>query len=155
MSTENKSDQKDYYHQTDPQYKLRWSKELREKVAASAKAYNRSMNADIVARLEKSFETESDLSPLNMPPEELKKKLELARTKLQSQKEPTQELNLIISSDNEDDEKMVISKKFYNELMEIKSALRNLSLAVLDLEKHKYNIDDAVDEWLKENKKAP
>lgn len=47
---------KDYYHQTDPQYKLRWPKELREKVAQSAKEHNRSMNADIVARLEQSFE---------------------------------------------------------------------------------------------------
>ena len=51
----------------DPQYKLRWSEELRDKVAESAKAYKRSMNADIIARLERSFEQESDLSPLNMP----------------------------------------------------------------------------------------
>lgn len=42
-------------NQTDPQYKLRWSEELRDKVAASAKEHNRSMNADIVARLEESF----------------------------------------------------------------------------------------------------
>ncbi|WP_228257090.1 Arc family DNA-binding protein [Acinetobacter piscicola] len=142
-------------NQRDPQYKLRWSKELREKVAASAKAYNRSMNADIVARLERSFETESDFSPLNMPPEELKKKLELARAEFQSQKEPIQELNLILSPNDKNEEKIVISKSFYNELMEIKSALRNLSLAVLDLEKHKYNVDDAVNEWVEENKKAP
>ncbi len=46
---------KDYYHQTDPQYKLRWPEELRQKVAQSAKEHNRSMNADIVARLEESF----------------------------------------------------------------------------------------------------
>ncbi len=49
---------KDYYHQTDPQYKLRWPKELREKVAQSAKKHNRSMNADIVARLEQSLANE-------------------------------------------------------------------------------------------------
>ena len=47
---------KDYYHQTDPQYKLRWPESLRQKVAESAKEHNRSMNADIVARLERSFE---------------------------------------------------------------------------------------------------
>ena len=46
---------KDYYHQTDPQYKLRWSAELRDKIQESAKEHNRSMNADIVARLEQSF----------------------------------------------------------------------------------------------------
>jgi hypothetical protein len=47
-------------NQNDPQYKLRWSSELREKIAESAKAHNRSMNADIVARLEQSFLSASD-----------------------------------------------------------------------------------------------
>ena len=42
-------------NQRDPQYKLRWSEELREKVTQSAKEHNRSMNADVVARLEDSF----------------------------------------------------------------------------------------------------
>ena len=42
-------------NQRDPQYKLRWSEELRDKVTQSAKEHNRSMNADIVARLEDSF----------------------------------------------------------------------------------------------------
>lgn len=46
-----------YFKQTDPQYKLRWSEELRDKIAQSAKEHNRSMNADIVARLEQSFST--------------------------------------------------------------------------------------------------
>lgn len=40
------------------QYNLRWPDELKEKIAQSAKEHNRSMNADIVARLEKSFEPE-------------------------------------------------------------------------------------------------
>lgn len=60
---------KDYYHQTDPQYKLRWPEELRQKVAQSAKEHNRSMNADIVARLEESFERKNydrDLFEKNM-----------------------------------------------------------------------------------------
>lgn len=43
-----------------PQYNLRWPEELRQKVAQSAKEHNRSMNADIVARLEQSF-TETNL----------------------------------------------------------------------------------------------
>ena len=40
------------------QYNLRWSDDLKEKIAQSAKEHNRSMNADIVARLEESFEPE-------------------------------------------------------------------------------------------------
>ena len=40
-------------NQRDPQYKLRWSEELREKISQSAKEHNRSMIADIVSRLEK------------------------------------------------------------------------------------------------------
>ncbi|UUG68503.1 Arc-like DNA binding domain protein [Acinetobacter phage TCUAN1] len=133
------------------QHKLRMPPELKQKIAESAKAYNRSMNADIVARLERSFELESDLSPLNMPPEELKRRLEKAKTELYSQNNNPQELNLVISSQGEEDENVVISKKFYNELMEIKDALRNLSLAVLNLENHKYNLEDAVEDWKKKN----
>jgi hypothetical protein len=37
-------------------YNLRLPQELKEKIAESAKELNRSMNADIVARLEQSFE---------------------------------------------------------------------------------------------------
>lgn len=39
--------------------RLRVPPELRDKIAASSEQYNRSMNADMVARLEKSFESES------------------------------------------------------------------------------------------------
>lgn len=39
-------------------YNLRLPQELKDKIAESAKELNRSMNADIVARLEKSFESE-------------------------------------------------------------------------------------------------
>ncbi|MHA3052578.1 Arc family DNA-binding protein [Acinetobacter sp. ANC 4640] len=38
-------------------YNLRLPQELKDKIAESAKELNRSMNADIVARLEDSFET--------------------------------------------------------------------------------------------------
>lgn len=41
--------------QTDPQYKLRFSAELREKIKQSAEKNNRSMNAEIISRLEESF----------------------------------------------------------------------------------------------------
>lgn len=37
------------------QYNLRWSEEMRDKIAASAKEHSRSMNSDIVHRLEQSF----------------------------------------------------------------------------------------------------
>lgn len=38
------------------EYKVRMPQELKDKIAESAKELNRSMNADIVARLEESFE---------------------------------------------------------------------------------------------------
>lgn len=41
---------------TTVQYQLRLPEELRDKIKESASAHNRSMNADIVARLEASFE---------------------------------------------------------------------------------------------------
>lgn len=41
--------------QTDPQYKLRLPPELKELVERAAKANNRSMNAEIIARLQKTF----------------------------------------------------------------------------------------------------
>lgn len=40
------------------EYKVRMPQELKDKIAESAKELNRSINADIVARLEKSFEHE-------------------------------------------------------------------------------------------------
>jgi len=40
------------------EYKMRMSQELKDKIAESAKELNRSMNADIVARLEESFSIE-------------------------------------------------------------------------------------------------
>jgi len=53
--------------QTEPQYKLRLSEELRDKIKESAKAHNRSMNADIVARLESSFAEEGAYPPGYIP----------------------------------------------------------------------------------------
>jgi len=47
-------------NQKDPQYKLRWSEELRDKVMLSAKEQNRSINQEIVARLEKSFNEDNN-----------------------------------------------------------------------------------------------
>lgn len=37
------------------QYNLRWSEDLRDKIAAAAKENTRSMNQEVVARLEESF----------------------------------------------------------------------------------------------------
>lgn len=42
-------------NQRDPQYKLRWPAELRDKISESARQNNRSMNAEILLRLENSF----------------------------------------------------------------------------------------------------
>lgn len=43
----------------DPQYKLRWSEELRGKITDAAKENNRSINAEITQRLEDSFTNKS------------------------------------------------------------------------------------------------
>ncbi len=37
------------------QYNLRWSEEMRDKIAEAAKENTRSMNQEIIARLEQSF----------------------------------------------------------------------------------------------------
>ena len=41
--------------QTDPQYKLRLPADLKEKIKQASEENRRSMNAEIVARLEESF----------------------------------------------------------------------------------------------------
>jgi len=46
-------------NQKDPQYKLRWSEELRGKISDAAKENNRSINAEITQRLEDSFTNKS------------------------------------------------------------------------------------------------
>lgn len=45
------------------QYNLRWTEELRDKIAEAAKVNTRSMNQEIVARLEESFEKNSAQHP--------------------------------------------------------------------------------------------
>lgn len=47
--------EKSYYEQTDAQFKIRLPHELKDKIRASADEHNRTMTADIVARLEHSF----------------------------------------------------------------------------------------------------
>lgn len=42
------------------EYKMRMTQDLKEKIVASAKEHNRSMNADIVARLEQSFSSDEE-----------------------------------------------------------------------------------------------
>lgn len=59
---------------SDVEYKMRMTQDLKDKIVESAKEHNRSMNADIVARLENSFEQKfGDLE--NIPTEELIKAL--------------------------------------------------------------------------------
>ena len=52
--------EKNYYEQTDAQFKIRLPHDLKDKIRASADKNNRTMTADIVARLEQSFEKSSD-----------------------------------------------------------------------------------------------
>lgn len=61
---------------TTVQYQLRLPQELRDKIKESAGEHNRSMNADIVARLEQSFEAVAALTDLErVDYEELKQEL--------------------------------------------------------------------------------
>lgn len=53
------------------QYNLRLPDELKQKIAHSSKELNRSMNADIVARLEESFEQKGFESLESVPTETL------------------------------------------------------------------------------------
>ena len=50
--------------QTDPQYKLRLTPELKERLDEAAKDNNRSLNSEILARLEGSFASEETLKGL-------------------------------------------------------------------------------------------
>ncbi|WP_227430388.1 Arc family DNA-binding protein [Psychrobacter sp. I-STPA6b] len=52
------------------QFQLRLSPELREKIRESSESYNRSMNSDIIARLEKSFHADEnpELQVITTPP---------------------------------------------------------------------------------------
>lgn len=58
------------------QHKLRMPPELKERLFASAKEMNRSLNSEIVARLEKSFEAEDT-------PEDLRKIIKEENNNLQ------------------------------------------------------------------------
>ena len=56
---------------TTVQYQLRLPEKLRDEIKDSAKTHNRSMNADIVARLEESFEPASIPSSFGLEKMEL------------------------------------------------------------------------------------
>ncbi|MGO1344546.1 MAG: Arc family DNA-binding protein [Chromohalobacter japonicus] len=72
--------------QTDPQYKLRMPAELRDSLKEASKANNRSMNAEIVARLQQSFEVEHREAMYDdVPPKLMLKLLEGFRYQLMEQ----------------------------------------------------------------------
>lgn len=66
--------------------RLRVSPELRDKIAASSEQYNRSMNADMVARLEQSFEHQenSDITQLKQQIERMDQTIKTLAITLQS-----------------------------------------------------------------------
>lgn len=72
------TDKKNYYEQTDAQFKVRLPHDLKDKIRQSAELHNRTMTADIVARLEESF-TNKKLSD-----DELSEKLTQILTEIQS-----------------------------------------------------------------------
>lgn len=60
----------------DAQMKIRISSELRDRIAAEAEQNNRSMNSEIVARLEKSFGPSADKYDIDLIMQMLKKESE-------------------------------------------------------------------------------
>ena len=72
------TDKKNYYEQTDAQFKVRLPHDLKDKIRQSAELHNRTMTADIVARLDESF-TNKKLSD-----GELSEKLTQILTEIQS-----------------------------------------------------------------------
>lgn len=52
-----------------------------------------------------------------------------------------EEKKISTETETTNDGKVVISKEYYDELIQIKAALRKLSMAVLDLENHKYDFE--------------
>lgn len=61
----------------DPQLKLRLTEDLKAKVADAARTNGRSVNAEIVARLTRTFEDEDAVSDLWIKVEKLESKLEV------------------------------------------------------------------------------
>lgn len=72
------TDKKNYYEQTDAQFKVRLPHDLKDKIRQSAELHNRTMTADIVARLEESFENNK------LSDDELSEKLTQILTEIQS-----------------------------------------------------------------------
>jgi hypothetical protein len=60
----------------DPHFRLRIPEALKDQVEASAKANNRSMNAEIISRLERSFDLDDGLTALTDRVEELESMVE-------------------------------------------------------------------------------
>lgn len=81
---------------TGTQHKLRMPPELKERLFASAKEMNRSLNAEIVARLEKSFEkqdgvfvTKDEFSAIRLEYSSLLERMEDLIKTLNNTKKPT------------------------------------------------------------------
>lgn len=71
----------------DVEYKMRMTQDLKEKIVTSAKAHNRSLNADIIARLEQSFDTTEVSDPVSM-----KESIDAQRKQINALQEMVQEL---------------------------------------------------------------
>lgn len=114
---------------TGTQHKLRMPPELKEKLFKSSKEMNRSLNAEIVHRLEQSFGVVkiNDLSP-----SQYVKHLQFV--------DNLEKIN--------SDRYILVDKNYLKELLKLKNSLKDLSLAVLELEEHSLDFKD--EEFLKD-----
>ena len=81
------------------QYQLRLSEELRDKIRKSSEAHNRSMNADIIARLEHTFDDRTEILGIFNQNELEALAIEIAKL-LSDNRELSQEFIQIINSPN-------------------------------------------------------
>ena len=83
-------------HDTHTQYKLRMPPELRDKLKSASEENHRSMNAEILARLQESFDKEK----------EQKAHMILIRNKSIIKETPVDQLPLTLLTDDEANERM-------------------------------------------------
>lgn len=88
--------------QTDPQFKLRLTPMLRDEIEAAAAAHNRSMNAEIVDRLERHHDLARlpmDVAYLEMENQRLTKELAVVRAALDDAKASSFALQQLVEND--------------------------------------------------------
>lgn len=133
MATETSSTGRD-----SDKFMLRFPDGMRDRIAEAAKAANRSMNAEIVARLEQSFESKSDdgrqfmellVSNMMSRSETLGLRFEVVKMRLQSEKDKFAALSREIDLDSKEsksDEDFARMEKKIQELTAVRDTVSEI-----------------------------